>query len=218
MNKERGIVYILTNPAYHEDVIKIGITKNLHKRLQDLSRETGVPCPFDCYVAYEIDNYKKVEKLMHSVYRGVERHTDKKHKKKEFFQVYPSCADDVLSRLAEMLNGVKVTVQPDKIYTPEQQLIFSEKSKNAVKNQISKKFKFAEFKIPVGATLIFIKDDKVRCKVGRNNKVIYNDKEYSLSRLTLELMKGLGYNGSSYNGYTYWTYKNVILSNMMPKP
>lgn len=108
MTKERGIIYILTNPMFREDVIKIGITKDLPKRLKQLGCETGVPCPFECYVAYEIDNYKQVEKIMHSIYRGVERHTDKEHKKKEFFQVHPSRADEVLSQLAELLNGKKL--------------------------------------------------------------------------------------------------------------
>ncbi len=214
MAKERGIIYILTNPMFREDVIKIGITKDLSERLKQLGRETGVPCPFECYIAYEIDNYKQVEKIMHSIYRGVERHTDKEHKNKEFFQVHPSRADEVLSKLAELLNGKKVIVDNNKIYTPEQQQILEESAKAAEKNQIAKRFKFQDYNIPVGATLFFIKNDKIRCKVTEDNKVIYNGEEFSLSRLTINLMQELGYSGKHYNGYNYWLYNDTILTDM----
>lgn len=80
----RGIVYILTNPMFQDDVVKIGKTTNLEQRIKALSKETGTPCPFECYTAYEVDNYEAVEKLMHTIYRELDMHTDKKHKKKEF--------------------------------------------------------------------------------------------------------------------------------------
>lgn len=214
MTNNRGIIYILTNPMFREDVIKIGITKDLFKRLKQLGCETGVPCPFECYVAYEIDNYQQVEKIMHSIYRGVERHTDKEHKKKEFFQVHPSRADEVLSQLAELLNGKKVAVDNRKIYTPEQQQILEESTKAAEKSQIAKKFKFQDYNIPEGATLVFIKDDKIRCRVAEDNKVNYNGEEFSLSRLTMNLMQKLGYSGKHYNGYNYWLYNDIILTDM----
>lgn len=216
MAKERGIIYILTNPMFREDVIKIGITKDLSKRLKQLGCETGVPCPFECYVAYEIDDYKQVEKIMHSIYRGVERHTDKEHKKKEFFQVHPSRADEVLSQLAELLNGQKIAVDNRKIYTPEQQQILEESAKAAERNQIAKKFKFQDYGIPVGATLTFIKDDKTRCRVTEDNKVVYNGEKFSLSRLTGNLMQKLGYAGKHYNGYNYWLYDDIVLTDMPP--
>ena len=216
MTKERGIIYILTNPMFREDVIKIGITKDLPKRLKQLGCETGVPCPFEYYVAYEIDNYKQVEKIMHSIYRGVERHTDKEHKKKEFFQVHPSRADEVLSQLAELLNGKKVIIDNRKIYTLEQQQILEESTKAAEKNQIAKRFKFQDYNIPIGATLIFIKDDRIRCKVIEDNKVNYNGEIFSLSHLTMNLMQERGYLGKHYNGYNYWLYNDIILTDMSP--
>lgn len=214
MAKDRGIVYILTNPMFREDVIKIGITQNIEERLKQLGCETGVPCPFECYVAYEIDNYKEIEKLMHCIYRGVERHTDKEHSRKEFFQIHPSRVDEVLSRLAELMNGKKVFVDNAKIYTPEQQQILEETSIEAEKNQIAKRFKFQDYNIPTGTELVFIKDDKTHCRVLDNNKVSFNGKEYSLSRLTFNLMQKLGYSGKHYNGYNYWLYNNIILTDM----
>ena len=58
---DKGIIYILTNQA-HPDYIKIGKTSNLEQRLKSLDT-TGVPLPFECYYAVEVDDMSRVEKL-----------------------------------------------------------------------------------------------------------------------------------------------------------
>ena len=209
MQGDRGIVYILTNPLFKENVLKIGITKDdVKSRMRQWDRETGVPCPFECYVAYEIDHYAKVEKILHTIYRSFDRHTDKKHKKKEFFAVNPEDVDNVLSLLAEILNGKRIIINnsPDEIVQIEQT------TEELEKNQIAKNFKFKDYGIPVDAELVFSKDNSIRCTVLDNNKVLYKNEEYSLSRLTLILMKNMGYSGNHYNGYAYWLYNDMILS------
>ena len=60
------IVYILTNSAF-PDYVKIGRTKNLKKRLQQLD-STSVPLPFECYYAVEVKDAKKIEKLLHGAF------------------------------------------------------------------------------------------------------------------------------------------------------
>jgi len=208
--EETGIVYILTNPLFTENIIKIGSTKNIQTRIKNLNRETGVPCPFECYVAYSVRDYKKVEMLMHKIYKGVNKHTDKEHKKKEFFHIEPSIADDVLFSIIELLGGEKIIVDNSGIYTEEQQ----EKLEHKEKRQIAKKFKFANYEIPIGSELVFTKNPKIKCIVSSNNKVIYKNQEYSLSRLTMKLMQGLKYSGTHYNGYAYWTYKDILLTDL----
>lgn len=120
MSNQRGIVYILTNPLFQDDVVKIGITKNIEERLKSLSGETGVPCPFECYAAYEVDKYEEVENLLHSIYRGVDKHTDKTHHKKEFFRVNPEEAKKALSLIAVLVNGVEANVNDNKAYSKEE--------------------------------------------------------------------------------------------------
>lgn len=209
---EKGIVYILTNPLFKENIIKIGSTTNIKTRLKTLSRETGVPGAFECYVAYEVKNYKQVEHLMHKIYKSVERHTDKKHKKKEFFNVAPDLADDVLSTLViNLLNGKKISVNNDGVYTKEQQKQLNSKEK---RKQIAEKFKFEKYGILPGAELFFTKNPKIKCIVGNNNKVIYKKQEYSLSGLTIKLMQELQYSGTHYNGYAYWIYKDILLKEL----
>ncbi|MBD5391695.1 GIY-YIG nuclease family protein [bacterium] len=204
----RGIIYILTNPMYRDDVIKIGKTTNLEKRLKDLGRETGTPCPFECYTAYEMDNYEAVEKLMHTIYRELDMHTDKEHKKKEFFQVPAPKADSVLSQIAQILKGKQVNVDTNTVYTKEQQKILDA---NRAKKHV---YDFADFEIPTGSKLTFIHDDKIKCTVQSakgKTFVKYKNKQYSLSALTTELMNKRGHKGVAYNGYLYWLYDDTLL-------
>ena len=208
--EEKGIVYILTNPLYKENIIKIGSTTDIKSRLKNLSRGTGVPGAFECYVAYEVKNYKKVEDLMQKIYKGVESNTDKTHKKKEFFNIAPDLADEVLSTIVELMKGKKVPVNNAGVYTKEQQKQLDSKEKR----QIAKKFKFSNYEIPVGSELVFTKNHKIKCEVGENNKVIYKKQEYSLSGLTIKLMQELQYSGTHYNGYAYWTYKDILLTEL----
>lgn len=208
--EEIGIVYILTNPLYKENIVKIGSTKDIKTRIKNLNRGTGVPGSFECYVAYEVKNYKKVEDLMHRIYKSVERNTDTKHKKKEFFNIAPNLADDVLYKIVELLNGKKVPIDNKGVYSPEQQQQLAKKEKR----QIAKKFKFANYQIPVGSELVFAKNDKIKCKVSSNNKVVYKEQEYSLSRLTIKLMQEMQYSGTHYNGYAYWKYQDILLTEL----
>ena len=41
-------VYVLTNPAMPE-YVKVGRTNNIERRIKDLSKDTSVPLPFECY-------------------------------------------------------------------------------------------------------------------------------------------------------------------------
>lgn len=45
--KRAGWVYIMTNPAHRDDLVKIGLTTRTPKtRAEELSSSTGVPAPF----------------------------------------------------------------------------------------------------------------------------------------------------------------------------
>ena len=47
------IVYILINQSM-PDLIKVGITEDLERRMKELDK-TGIPLPFECFYAVEID-------------------------------------------------------------------------------------------------------------------------------------------------------------------
>ena len=46
------------------DIIKIGITDNLSRRLRELDN-TSTPLPFECFYAVEVDDARAIEKLLH---------------------------------------------------------------------------------------------------------------------------------------------------------
>ena len=49
------------------DIVKIGITDNLSRRLRDLDN-TSTPLPFKCFYAVEVDNARTIENLLHEAF------------------------------------------------------------------------------------------------------------------------------------------------------
>ena len=74
-----GYVYILSNPLM--DIYKVGRSKYPKKRAKDLSKEMGVPEPFELEYYEKFINYKLGEKLVH---RRLKEH--RVNKKREFFK------------------------------------------------------------------------------------------------------------------------------------
>ena len=62
----KGNIYIFTNDAM-PNIIKIGITTDLERRLRDLDT-TGTPLPFRCHYAIEVEDYDIKERLIHDAY------------------------------------------------------------------------------------------------------------------------------------------------------
>ena len=66
-----NIVYVLTNPAM-PGIVKIGMTSasDVQKRMGELY-STGVPLPFDCVIAREIEGIEagEIENALHTAFR-----------------------------------------------------------------------------------------------------------------------------------------------------
>ena len=61
-NNEPGYVYILTNPSFREDWVKIGkSSRSVDVRSKELDN-TAVPLPFEIYATLRTVKYSKVEK------------------------------------------------------------------------------------------------------------------------------------------------------------
>lgn len=93
-------VYVLKNPSYLQDVLKIGGTAgSITKRANDLSRPTGVPTPFIPIMKIKTDNWRELEKSIHS-YLDKYRTSDK-----EFFKI---SEEELYTKLTEEM---KLTVK-----------------------------------------------------------------------------------------------------------
>ena len=63
--KEPGYVYILTNPSFREDWVKIGkSSRPVDVRSKELDN-TAVPLPFEIYATLKTEKFDKVEKQIH---------------------------------------------------------------------------------------------------------------------------------------------------------
>ena len=77
-------VYILTNEAM-PGLVKIGFTEgSVENRISNLSSATGVPLPYECYYAAEVDDMKRVESLLHQLFSE-----HRINPKREFFRLDP---------------------------------------------------------------------------------------------------------------------------------
>ena len=73
MENETGYVYILTNPSFREDWVKIGkSSRPVDVRSKELDN-TAVPLPFEIYATLKTTKYAKVERQIH---KQIDRLTD----------------------------------------------------------------------------------------------------------------------------------------------
>ena len=83
----KGYVYILVNPSFQEEWIKIGQTENLGQRVKTLSNQTCVPFPFQVYAYCMTEKYKELERYIHHVLTEVAQ--IRVTPNREFSNLYP---------------------------------------------------------------------------------------------------------------------------------
>lgn len=103
--KQVGYVYILTNPSFREDWVKIGKTINMEERLKTLYN-TSLPLPFEVFATMRTSKYNEAEKLVHHY---IERFTNLRiEKKREFFNVKPEEALEIFKEVATLLDDAVI--------------------------------------------------------------------------------------------------------------
>ena len=99
--KQVGYVYILTNPSFKEDIVKIGITSGtVEKRMKEL-HTTGVPLPFEEYASYQTSKFKEVETFMHRSLSLIAN--NRVNDSREFFSIKPEVALGYLKEIRDLL-------------------------------------------------------------------------------------------------------------------
>lgn len=202
--RTKGFVYILTNPSFKEDYIKIGQTTNLEKRIKSLSSTSSVPTPFEKYATLETVKYKEVEHLMHKMIDGV---TNLRiNKKREFFEIKPSVALD-------MFHCIKPVLEDD----AEIKIFFERKEDLEHKKTITAKrsnFTFSSVNIEIGETITFFPAN-IDVTVYSDNRVKYQGEIYSLSGFTKKFMpENKKVRSGSYQGPKFFSYKGSVLTVM----
>ena len=100
---EKGFVYILTNPAFRKDWVKIGMTtRPVDERIRDLDT-TSIPLPFEVYATLRTSHWSKVEHHLHSM---IDKLAPRKRIRsgREFFNIPPAMALELLAECASVLD------------------------------------------------------------------------------------------------------------------
>jgi len=196
-NGNREIVYVLTNPAM-PGLTKIGKTTrgDLQTRLNELYT-TGVPVPFECAYACEVEDCARVEQAFHA---GFGDH--RVNPRREFFEIEPERVIAILRLLA--LEDITPQV--------ERQLSAGLDSEDRAARETMRRSKrpqmnFREMGIPVGSVLVYRNDPSTTVVVVDERRVEHAGEVCSLTRVTTELL------GTSYQVQPspYWSFEGRVL-------
>ena len=193
------IVYVLINEAM-DGLVKVGrTTTSVEQRIKELDN-TSMPLPFQCFFAGEVSDSAHVEAHLHKAF------ADKRvRSNREFFRVDPNQV-----RAAIMIASPKdVTPRTDVVVDASDVQALQ---KAAVAQDRRSRLKFTELGIPVGATLIFVKDERVTCTVVANGEVDYQGRIMSPSKAALLVVHNLGYRWAAVSGSDYWKYEDETLT------
>ena len=102
MNAKSGFVYVMTNPSFKDDWVKIGYsTGNPAKRAKDLDN-TAVPLPFEIFASLQTERCKAAEKLIHRFVRRLNEGL-RIRENREFFNIKPEVAAEILEDVSGLL-------------------------------------------------------------------------------------------------------------------
>ena len=205
-NIEQGYVYILTNPSFKEDWVKIGkSSRPVDVRSKELDN-TAVPLPFEIFATMKTCKYHEVEKLVH---KNIDRLSDLRiRQNREFFNVAPQMALDILYDIAKLIDDAEIVLyhenKPivDSNYVPQ---------KREVKRS---RFKFSMCDIEIGELITFVPTG-LAVKVASDDSIEYDGRIYKLSPFVGTFMpEDMRNTSGAYQGAKYFSYDGYILDDL----
>lgn len=202
--KEPGYVYILTNPSFREDWVKIGkSSRPVDVRSKELDN-TAVPLPFEIFATMKTVKYNEVEKLVH---KTIDRLTDLRiRQNREFFNVAPQLALDIFRDIASTIDDAEVILYEDS------KSIIGDEHKESQKREVKRaRFKFSMCDIKIGELITFIPTG-IQVKVASDDSIEYEGRIYKLSPFVGTFMPEEQRNTSgAYQGAKYFSYNEKVL-------
>ncbi len=206
-NKEPGYVYILTNPSFREDWVKIGkSSRPVDVRSKELDN-TAVPLPFEIFATMKTVKYNEVEKLVH---KTIDRLTDLRiRQNREFFNVAPQLALDIFRDIASTIDDAEVILYEDS------KPIIEDTRKDIQKREVKRaRFKFSMCDIKIGELITFI-PTSIQVKVASDDSIEYEGRIYKLSPFVGTFMPEEQRNTSgAYQGAKYFSYNGKVLDEL----
>ncbi len=190
--EETQIVYVLANSAMPE-LLKIGKTtqSDVKVRMNQLYT-TGVPVPFECIFAVEVEDSSQVESALHTAFAS-----SRVNQNREFFKIEAEQAIAVLKLLGEK----EVTPQLNQELNKNIPQVEKDAAKNLKRRP---NINFYEMGIPKGSILNFIHGDQF-AEVVNETKVSFNNQILSLTAATRQALNRKGPPGKN------WLFEGKLL-------
>lgn len=201
-----GYVYILTNPSFKEDWVKIGKSvRPVDVRSKDLDN-TAVPLPFEIYAAIKTSKFNEVEKLVH---KTIDRLTDLRiRQNREFFNVPPQVAFDIFKDIASAVEDAEL------IEYKKGDADSADDDSDECPHARRGRFKFSMVGIKIGEKITFIPTGTI-VTVASDDTVEYDGRIYKLSPFVGTYMPANKRNTSNaYQGSKFFSYKGKILDDL----
>lgn len=214
-----GYVYILTNPSFRDNWVKIGkSSRPVDVRSKELDN-TAVPLPFEIYAVLKTEKYAEAEIQIHHMIDLVNPSV-RIRKGREFFNVTPEVALRILEQCALTLDDAEI-----KVYEHSQD--GSSSQTNYVGDNVSQreyreynskstKLTFEMLNVPVGSELSFVENPAIKAVTVDNKSTIKleDGTTATMSRMVAIVKRRLGTQTASeaYQGGNYWMYNGVKLT------
>lgn len=212
-NNEPGYVYILTNPSFREDWVKIGkSSRPVDVRSKELDN-TAVPLPFEIYATLKTVKYSKVERQIH---KQIDRLTDLRiRQNREFFNIPPSVALDIMRDLAGLLDDAELSVyvdgKPIISSSKDEDKIIQAETKEKQRRAQKPPFKFHMIGLNVDDYVVF-HPLGISVRIASDDKIEYEGRLYSLSAFTANFLPEDKQNASGvYQGPKYFSFGGKTL-------
>ena len=230
----RWYVYILTNPSFREDWVKIWkSSRPVNVRSKELDN-TSVPLPFRIFATLQTEKYEIIERQIHKI---LEKLAGKRiRKEREFFNILPQDAFNYLSDYAELLDDAEILwpdyykwdqdktmdseikIDTEQKYT-EQKYTTKDRKRNSKPN-----FKFSMIWLKWWEELEFTENRSIKVRVvpidaswnKKENLIEYNGKRYSLSWFVKEFHPYRNDSGA-YQWPDFFLYKWKKLTDLRDK-
>lgn len=208
-DKIPGFVYILTNPSFREDWVKIGkSSRPVDVRSKELDN-TAVPLPFEIFATIKTTKFNEVEKLVH---KTIDRLTDLRiRQNREFFNVAPMVALDIFKDIATTLDDAEITMYENNMPIDARNAKTEDTEHCEPRRS---RFKFSMCGIKVGETITFDPTGLV-VRVASDDTIEYEDRIYKLSPFVGTFMPEERRNLSgAYQGAKYFSYRGKVLDDI----
>lgn len=209
--KHKGVIYILTNPAFPQ-YVKIGYAQDLEKRLKQLNRSETIPYAFRAYAVYDVES-ELTDRDLHAIIDSINpdlrtiENFDGKKRVKEF---YAMSAEDAY-HLLECIAKISGTTGRLKRMKPEGHEIEDESTAREVQDAARRgPFRFSMCGISAGAEVVFVNDVSKKAVVVDDRHVRFANETTSLSALAKQF---LGCN-HQVQGTLYFKYNGKTLDDI----